>query len=781
MNIIPFSLLLFILTSLETQAQSCKSPCPYYSDFVSMAQADTVKNTQTKLNYYRAAIVAAKDCHCFELEQSANKQIDTLFVLIEAEKRRAEAQSQMILQQQDSIEVALIDAEEANEKNLKIINAMDFYEGELALAFKNDKYGFINKIGDRKIDFSYDKGEPFNQETGFAEMQRGETKYLIDVESNEYKLIHVSETLKDVDNTKGLIYQEDIKWLENISNNEINILTLMEEEITVHQNKIKKDNIALEKETNEKIKGYWLGQIEAEKEALSLARSQLEKQSKNKQTEVSTRLDETRVKLNTIEEDLKIANDRLFNILRDGNEKLALDFSKQYNLDIIDLLQKMASDEFISNKVELLFLNETDLDRIPSFISKFKNLKELNISGTEIQGLPPSFKELVQLVRLDLSKTKLSTLPKDIGNLTALKYLNLLKTDLKKLPNNFSELKNLEVLNLNKTKIKTFPESVLQLSKLKELYSPYLIEEIPVNISRLKNLEILDLSSTAVKNLPESIGQLTNLKYLSLPSEIDELPLSISYLIKLESLEMGTTSIEVVPEGVWQLTKLKYLSLPFYMTELPLGILNLTNLESLDLSYTKIKVLPEEIGQLSKLKFLEMSPLVAKLPKSFTQLKNLEELYLNETEIKVFEGIENFTKLKVLELAGCPIDTLSDEICKLLQLTYLNLDRMKISNLPEDIGKLTKLTRLDFSNTAIKKVPASINELINLEELNFESNNIKKLPDMSNLKKLNYFSLTLYDENNSDLKVRLAELKENNPDCKFLIYDRSGNRIRNEK
>jgi Leucine-rich repeat (LRR) protein len=174
-----------------------------------------------------------------------------------------------------------------------------------------------------------------------------------------------------------------------------------------------------------------------------------------------------------------------------------------------------------------------------------------------------------------------------------------------------------------------------------------------------------------------------------------------------------------------------------------------------------------------------MSPLVAELPKSFTQLKNLEELHLNYTEIKVFEGIENFTKLKVLDFSGSPMDTLSDEICKLHQLTYLNLEGMKISSLPEDIGKLTKLTYLDFSNTAIKKVPASINELINLEKLYLESNrNIKTLPDMSNLKKLNYFSFTLYDENNSDLKVRLEELKENNPDCNFFIYDGRGNSIR---
>ncbi|MBL4648133.1 MAG: hypothetical protein JKY03_00250 [Aureispira sp.] len=247
MKMIFFSLMLLILTSAKVNAQNCEKPCPYYADFMKRAQADTVKNAQTKLNYYRAAIVAAKDCHCPYLEQNSNKQIDTLFVIIEAEKRMAEAQTQTILQQQENIEVALNDTKKATIENKKIISALDFYKGEFALAFKNDKYGFIDKVGDTKIEFSYDKGEPFNPKTGFAEMERNETKYLIDIDNNEYKLIHISEVLKDADNTKSLIYQEDIKWLEDVSNNEMNTLTLMEEEIIGHQNNIKKDKIVLKK------------------------------------------------------------------------------------------------------------------------------------------------------------------------------------------------------------------------------------------------------------------------------------------------------------------------------------------------------------------------------------------------------------------------------------------------------------------------------------------------------------------------------------------------------
>lgn len=221
MKLIFFSLLLLVLTSLEAQAQSCKSPCPYYNDFVRIAQADTVKNTQTKLNYYRAAIVAAKDCHCPQLEQNANKQIDTLFILIEEEKRKAEAQSQTILEQKNEIKLALREAEAANEKNLKIINAMDFYDGKFALALKNGKYGFIDKDGNPKLSFEYDKGEPFDPKTGFAEMEITKNygyeyiKYLVDTTGNRYQLVDISEVLRAEGLVKSTLSKQDVKALKS--------------------------------------------------------------------------------------------------------------------------------------------------------------------------------------------------------------------------------------------------------------------------------------------------------------------------------------------------------------------------------------------------------------------------------------------------------------------------------------------------------------------------------------------------------------------------------------
>ena len=79
MKIILISFILLIFTSIEAKAQDCKDSCRYYVDFVKKAEENTVKTTQEKLNYYRAAIIAAKDCNCPELEKEVNGKIDDLY------------------------------------------------------------------------------------------------------------------------------------------------------------------------------------------------------------------------------------------------------------------------------------------------------------------------------------------------------------------------------------------------------------------------------------------------------------------------------------------------------------------------------------------------------------------------------------------------------------------------------------------------------------------------------------------------------------------------------
>ncbi len=111
------------------------------------------------------------------------------------------------------------DAEQNSKKNKKIVNALDFYDGKYALAF-NGKYGFINQEGDVVINYDYDKGEPFDAETGFAQMEmeisdhrtlkklgdgqrRSNVKFYVDTSGQQYRVINLPDSLGTASSENG--------------------------------------------------------------------------------------------------------------------------------------------------------------------------------------------------------------------------------------------------------------------------------------------------------------------------------------------------------------------------------------------------------------------------------------------------------------------------------------------------------------------------------------------------------------------------------------------------
>jgi Leucine-rich repeat (LRR) protein len=631
MKVILFSLILLILVSFELKAQSCEEPCPYYNDFVKRAQADTVQNTQTKLNYYRAAIVAAKDCSCPELEQSANKEIDKLFIKIEAEKKRAESQAETISEQQGKIKIALTEAEAANKKNVKIINSMDFYDGKFALAFKDGKYGFIDKDGNPKFGFEYNRGEPFDSRTGFAEMEWAtsfrHTKYLIDTSGNRFRLIDIPEVLREEGIVKSILSKEDIIFLKK---------------------KLKSST--------------------EEKSILS--------------------------KLEQIESRGELANKKLVDVMNKDKEKLALDFADLAKEDVLSVLLHISKERKIKDRVELLLFDGDDLDTFPNFILEFKYLKKIDISGTKIRSIPeaidqlkylkilkfpstvkeipPSFYNLENLEKLRLYNTDYQILTEDIGRLKNLTELSLPRK-LRKIPSGVYNLEKLEDLTLLYSWISEASEDIGKLKNLKDLSLPQGLKKIPSSVYSLEKLESLFLCGIDEKEIPKEIENLKKLEYLNINMPIEELPASICKLESLINLRLYDTelirvpesiddlitleqlylpnTIEGIPASLYNLKNLKSLSIPggaVYV--LPEGIGKLTNLERLDLSETWIKVLPDGFDKLTKLEYLELPRSLEELPKGFDKLVNLKNLSFVENHgLKYIPDISNFTKLKFFE------------------------------------------------------------------------------------------------------------------------------------
>lgn len=80
--------------------------------------------------------------------------------------------------------------------NKKTFNALYFYRGRFALAAKGNKYGFIDKGGNTRIEYNYDFALPFEEEIGLAKVKIRENPndlesplidYLIDSVGTKYR------------------------------------------------------------------------------------------------------------------------------------------------------------------------------------------------------------------------------------------------------------------------------------------------------------------------------------------------------------------------------------------------------------------------------------------------------------------------------------------------------------------------------------------------------------------------------------------------------------------
>ncbi|KAL7188077.1 hypothetical protein ACSBR1_038014 [Camellia fascicularis] len=69
--------------------------------------------------------------------------------------------------------------------------------------------------------------------------------------------------------------------------------------------------------------------------------------------------------------------------------------------------------------------------------------------------------------------------------------------------------------------------------------------------------------------------------------------------------------------------------------------------------------------------------------------------------------------LKVLDLSGTPLETIPNEVFKLIHLRYLSLRNTKVKMVPKLIGKLENLETLDLQGTYVTKLPDEILRLQN--------------------------------------------------------------------
>jgi internalin A len=138
-----------------------------------------------------------------------------------------------------------------------------------------------------------------------------------------------------------------------------------------------------------------------------------------------------------------------------------------------------------------------------------EKLRELDLSGLELEELPPEIAKCTQLETLLLTGCD--------EKKTSEEQTRWLTNKLTKFPDAVFQLTNLKILNLNHNPITSIPEDLGQLSNLKQLtLFGTQITQLPEAIGQLSNLAELDLQYNQITQLPEAFGKLSNLTELNL-------------------------------------------------------------------------------------------------------------------------------------------------------------------------------------------------------------------------------------------------------------------------
>lgn len=118
---------------------------------------------------------------------------------------------------------------------------------------------------------------------------------------------------------------------------------------------------------------------------------------------------------------------------------------------------------------------------------------------------------------LTFAKEKRTDLPSELSKFVNLRYLNLNKNKLQSLPEFFDTLTSLEVIDAEKNNFSYFPLTLTRLPQIQKinLHQNDIIV-IPDAIQYCLLLEKLDLSDNAIGGVPDVVFGLSNLKIIDL-------------------------------------------------------------------------------------------------------------------------------------------------------------------------------------------------------------------------------------------------------------------------
>ncbi|XP_013720809.2 disease resistance-like protein DSC1 [Brassica napus] len=320
---------------------------------------------------------------------------------------------------------------------------------------------------------------------------------------------------------------------------------------------------------------------------------------------------------------------------------------KLEKLEFLDLsgCSSVTSFPDISNNVEVLILNGTAIEEIPSHIKYMRRLELLEIKNCpRLKGLPISIWELPSLVELNISGCPNFTSFTEITEIMAsLEYLSLNGTAITELHSSIENLTGLSSLDLeNCSNLLSLPDKLSKLKFLKDL-----------NISGCSNLD----------NLPRSIGNhgsLVNVRARGCKREIANC--FGPGLISLKTLDLSDCGITEFPEALTLISTLTELDLSQNcFSAIPPSIKDLQELQSLDLSHCQelqsLSGVPAGLTRLNVLncRSLEMVVLGNSSELQLYPLSNVETFVFADCPSLSHYAIENiqaFARRRIYVLAS---------------------------------------------------------------------------------------------------------------------------------
>lgn len=94
-------------------------------------------------------------------------------------------------------------------------------------------------------------------------------------------------------------------------------------------------------------------------------------------------------------------------------------------LEIVGNTRNLSPTLWTFQHLTALYLRDNGISRIPSEISRLRNLIKLDLSKNKLRSLPLEIGDMIELTELNLSHNSLRILPNEIGRLFKLKSLGL--------------------------------------------------------------------------------------------------------------------------------------------------------------------------------------------------------------------------------------------------------------------------------------------------------------------------------------------------------------------